>query len=67
MGKGITINGQELRHRRENAGYTLTYLAQRAHISPTYLSQVERGLRSPSPPVAADIAHALGVPLEELR
>ena len=66
-GSGITVNGPKIRRLRENQGYTLTDLAHRTRISKAHLSQVERGIRRPSPTVAAMIAVVLGVQVEELR
>jgi transcriptional regulator with XRE-family HTH domain len=54
--KGIWLG---LRDARKSAGLTQERLAFKAGIHPTYLSQVERGVKSPSVDVVGSIAHAL--------
>lgn len=63
----MNVDGAKVRLLRENAGLTLTELAQRARISKPYLSQIERGLRNPSPPVASRIANALDIAIVDMR
>ncbi len=48
---------RELRHRR---GERLADTADRAGISPQYLSEIERGLKDPSSEMLAAVAGALG-------
>jgi len=43
------INGAAVRRRRENHGKSLRSVAAHMGHSPTYLSDVERGLRQPDP------------------
>lgn len=45
---------------------TLTDLAERAEISKGYLSELENGKRSPTPPVLARLATALGCEIPDL-
>lgn len=52
--------GQALRARRERRGISLRQAARAWNIDPSYLSQIERGLR-PGPP---EIAHAADTALE---
>ncbi len=54
------VLGQRLRELRRRRGETLTETAERAGISPQYLSEVERGLKDPSSEVLAAVAGALG-------
>jgi len=51
--------GLVLREARARAELTQERLAFKAGIHPTYLSQVERGLKSPSLEVVAALARAL--------
>jgi transcriptional regulator with XRE-family HTH domain len=45
---------------------SLTALANKASISKAFLSMIERGQRDAAPPVAARLAQALGVAIEDL-
>ncbi len=54
--------GRDLRALRKSRGLTLTELAQRVNRSTGFLSQVERGLSSPSIDDLRDICAALEVP-----
>jgi transcriptional regulator with XRE-family HTH domain len=60
------VLGQRLRALRARRGETLTETADRAGISPQYLSEIERGLKDPSSEVLAAIAGALGATLIDL-
>lgn len=51
--------GSVLREARTRAELTQERLAFKAGIHPTYLSQVERGLKSPSLEVVVSLARAL--------
>jgi transcriptional regulator with XRE-family HTH domain len=51
---------------RARRGETLTETADRAGISPQYLSEIERGLKDPSSEVLAAVAGALEVALIDL-
>lgn len=55
-----------LRAMREKAGYSQEELADRAGLHRTYISQIERGLKSPSLNSLVGIARALGVRISEL-
>jgi DNA-binding XRE family transcriptional regulator len=58
--------GEELRDRRHRRTETLSRTAERAGISPQYLSEMERGLKEPSSEMIAAVAGALGTSLLEL-
>ena len=60
--------GEEVRQRREARGLTLEMMAERLHVSPIYLGEVERGIRKrgPSLEFALKIARGFGVELGEL-
>ena len=62
----MTALGDFIRTQRAIADLTLRELAERAHVSNAYLSQVERGLHEPSIKVLHSIAAALGVRLDLL-
>ena len=51
---------------REQLGESEQWLADRARVTKGYISQVERGLKVPSLPVAVLIAEALGRTVDEL-
>ncbi|MBN6191626.1 helix-turn-helix domain-containing protein [Microbacterium sp. NPDC059771] len=58
--------GDQLRRRRHDREETLTATAEKAGVSPQYLSEVERGLKEPSSEMIAAIAGALDTSLVEL-
>jgi len=58
--------GDELRGRRLDRGERLVDVAQRAGVSPQYLSEVERGLKDPSSEMLAAVAGALDLTVREL-
>ena len=58
--------GTFIRERRKAAEYSLRDLAERANVSNPYLSQIERGLHTPSVRVLKAIATALNVSAESL-
>lgn len=58
--------GGQLRTLRREHGETLAETAERAGISPQYLSEVERGRKEPSSEMIAALAGALGTSLGEL-
>ena len=60
------IFGYRLRHVRRDRGLTLEQLATRVERSTPYLSQIENGRRTPNLDLAARLAAAVGVPLEDL-
>jgi transcriptional regulator with XRE-family HTH domain len=60
------VLGRKLRAQRLASGRKLTETAERAGISPQYLSEIERGLKEPSSEMIAAIAGALGFTLLDL-
>ena len=60
------LAGTRLRARRTELGRTLGEVAERAGISPQYLSEVERGLKDPSSEMLSSICGALGIDLADL-
>lgn len=58
--------GERLRAHRTANGSTLTRTAERAGVSPQYLSEMERGLKEPSSEMIAAVAGALGLTLTDL-
>lgn len=64
--KQLESLGNFIRDRRKQAEYSLRDLADRANVSNPYLSQIERGLHTPSVRVLKAIAAALNVSAESL-
>ena len=60
------VTGQALRHLRKEKGLTLEDLAERAEISVSYLSHIERGTRQSPLTTLETLARILGVNLYEL-
>ncbi|WP_285744024.1 helix-turn-helix transcriptional regulator [Lentzea sp. NBRC 105346] len=58
--------GRSLRETREDRGDRLADVAERAGISPQYLSEIERGRKEPSSEMIAAVTGALGVSLADL-
>lgn len=57
--------GAYFRQQRKLADLSMRQVSTMAGISNPYLSQIERGLRAPSEAVAAGIAAALGISVDE--
>jgi len=60
------VLGSRLRMLRTDRGETLAQTAERAGISPQYLSEVERGRKEPSSEMIAALAGALDVTVADL-
>ena len=60
------LAGQVLRAERIDQGRTLQQVAERAGVSPQYLSEVERGRKDPSSEMLESICGALGLRLVDL-
>ncbi len=60
------VLGSRLRALRADRDETLAQTAERAGISPQYLSEVERGRKEPSSEMIAALAGALGTTLADL-
>jgi transcriptional regulator with XRE-family HTH domain len=58
--------GDFIRNQREITRLSLRQLANLAHVSNPYLSQIERGLNEPSASVLKAIADGLGISREKL-
>ena len=58
--------GERLRDIRHDRGERLADTAERAGVSPQYLSEIERGLKEPSSEMIAAVAGALEVTLVDL-
>jgi transcriptional regulator with XRE-family HTH domain len=58
--------GRSLRATREERCDRLVDIAERAGISPQYLSEIERGRKEPSSEMIAAVTGALGVDLADL-
>ncbi len=58
--------GGELKRLRKEKGFTLEELAERAEISTSYLSHIERGTRQAPLTTLESLAHILGANLYEL-
>jgi len=58
--------GKNIKLVRNQRQYSQELLAEKADISITFLSNIERGLKYPKPAVLAQIAESLGVEVYEL-
>jgi len=66
-GKEIkTILGKNIKNLRACRQYSQAILAEKANVSITYLSKIERGLKYPKPDILSQLADALGIELYEL-
>ena len=52
--------GREITRSRRNAGITQSRLARQVDVSTSHLSNIERGLRAPTPTLVGALDHALG-------
>jgi transcriptional regulator with XRE-family HTH domain len=60
------VVGEQLRRIRHDRGERLADTAERAGVSPQYLSEMERGLKEPSSEMIAAVAGALEITLVDL-
>lgn len=58
--------GEQLRAVRQQRGDTLRSVAERARVSPQYVSEVERGFKEPSSEILAALGEALDTSLLDL-
>jgi len=58
--------GKNIKNLRAYRQYSQAILAERADVSITYLSKIERGLKFPKPDILSQLADGLGVELYEL-
>jgi len=66
MASVLVALGQRIRALRKAKGFSQEVLAEKAHIHPTFVSQIERAVAAPTVITLAKIASALGVPPSEL-
>lgn len=59
------ILGLEIQRRRIEKGWSQEYLAEVTGLHRTYISQLERGLKSPSVRVLNHITNALGLTMSD--
>jgi transcriptional regulator with XRE-family HTH domain len=62
----LSAIGDTLRTERTERGLTLKQVAEGAHVSVSYLAEIERGEKDPSSKVLESIARGLDVELSEL-
>jgi transcriptional regulator with XRE-family HTH domain len=62
----LSAIGDTLRAERTERGLTLKQVAEGAHVSVSYLAEIERGEKDPSSRVLESIARGLDVELGEL-
>lgn len=60
------IFGMKLRQFREQLGYTLKTLAQRTGLSPSYLTEIEKGKKYPKAEKILQLANALDLSYDDL-
>lgn len=60
------LAGEQLRAERLERDLRLVDVAERAGVSPQYLSEVERGLKDPSSEMLGAITQAVGLTIAEL-
>ena len=58
--------GKNIKNLRACRKYSQAVLAEKADVSITYLSKIERGLKFPKPDILSQLANGLGVELYEL-
>lgn len=58
--------GSQLREERGERGERIADVAERAGVSPQYLSEIERGRKDPSSEVLSAVAGALGLSVLDL-
>lgn len=62
----LSAIGETLRAARTERGLTLKKVAEGAHVSVSYLAEIERGEKDPSSKVLENIARGLGIEVSEL-
>jgi transcriptional regulator with XRE-family HTH domain len=58
--------GKAVRAVRNKSGMTQEQVSEASGIAPTYISDIERGIRNPSYEMLVSLAGALGAPLSEI-
>lgn len=64
--KILSALGLNVRKNREACEFTQEKLAEKSGLDPTYISDIERGLRNPGIKNVAKLAKALGLTTAEL-
>ena len=62
----LSAIGETLRAIRTERGLTLRQVAEGAHVSVSYLAEIERGEKDPSSRVIENVAEGLGVGMGDL-
>jgi transcriptional regulator with XRE-family HTH domain len=62
----LSAIGETLRAERTERGLTLKKVAEGAHVSVSYLAEIERGEKDPSSKVLENIARSLDIEVSEL-
>jgi transcriptional regulator with XRE-family HTH domain len=62
----LAVIGETLRSERNERGLTLRQVAEGAHVSVSYLAEIERGEKDPSSRVLESIAGGLGMETSDL-
>jgi transcriptional regulator with XRE-family HTH domain len=62
----LSAIGETLRAERTERGLTLKKVAEGAHVSVSYLAEIERGEKDPSSKVLENIARSLDMEVSEL-
>jgi transcriptional regulator with XRE-family HTH domain len=62
----LSAIGETLRATRTERGLTLRQVAEGAHVSISYLAEIERGEKDPSSRVLESIAKGLGIEIGDL-
>ena len=62
----LSAIGETLRAERTERGLTLKQVAEGAHVSVSYLAEIERGEKDPSSRVLENIARSLDMEVSEL-
>lgn len=64
---GLKVNGAAIKALRESNGWPSGKFAITLGIAPAHLTNIEKGARRPSAPLAKKIANLLEVPLAAIR
>jgi transcriptional regulator with XRE-family HTH domain len=62
----LSAIGETLRAERTERGLTLKQVAEGAHVSVSYLAEIERGEKDPSSKVVENIARSLDIEVSDL-
>ncbi|HET7481167.1 MAG TPA: helix-turn-helix transcriptional regulator [Rubrobacteraceae bacterium] len=62
----LSVIGETLRAERNERGLTLREVAEGAHVSVSYLAEIERGEKDPSSRVLESISSGLGMEISDL-